>query len=182
MIPASAGDIAAMDGLRWTMVAIEVVLILGTAAWLLRRARRRAARTSEGRPLPEPRPSAFPTLAEANRAAARRNATPRGGTARVATPTAAPAFQALPGDHPRAGPQVGVANVASRDAGAEVRYEAHDAMPAVQNDALHCPRCGAVVRAHLADTPLVARCIGCGRRVAARVDGARLVVTVEGEG
>ena len=45
--------------------------------------------------------------------------------------------------------------------------------------ALHCPGCGALlVRGEVA-ARLVTRCAGCERRVAVRVDGERVVVTLE---
>ena len=46
--------------------------------------------------------------------------------------------------------------------------------------ALHCPGCGALlVRGEVA-ARLVTRCPGCERRVAVRLDGDRVVVTLEG--
>lgn len=46
--------------------------------------------------------------------------------------------------------------------------------------ALHCPGCGALlVRGEVA-ARLVTRCVACERRIAVRLDGDRVVVTLEG--
>ena len=54
------------------------------------------------------------------------------------------------------------------------------AKPGRAPSALHCPGCGALlVRGEVA-ARLVTRCPGCERRVAVRLDGDRVVVTLEG--
>src|SRR5918993_827712 len=120
MIQAPVAETASVDALRWAVVAIEVVAILLMAAWLIRRAHR-AARDSIARS-PETR-AVLPSLPAANRAA-RRNATPRGGTARVATPTATPMLPRSAESPARATLQGGgPANAASRDPGLHVRFD-----------------------------------------------------------
>jgi hypothetical protein len=45
---------------------------------------------------------------------------------------------------------------------------------------LHCPGCGSLLARGELATRLVTRCTGCGRRIAVRLDGDRVVVTLEG--
>ena len=63
--------------------------------------------------------------------------------------------------------------------GGQAAPAAPDATAALVSGSIHCPVCRALL-AQRADTPLLmSRCPGCSRRVATRVEGNRLTVTVQ---
>jgi len=53
------------------------------------------------------------------------------------------------------------------------------ALSALVSGPIHCPVCRALVGQRLETPLLMARCPGCGRRIAARADGNRLIVTLD---
>jgi hypothetical protein len=158
-----------VGAVQWTLVGIEVLVLAYLVAWLgrssrlgglARRFRRRTHLTSESA---EEVGGARPArLVSAGGAAEPLRTGPRtGGRAEHAT-RAARALR-LTRTPARAQEGIGRATTGART-------------PA----ALHCPGCGAVVARGEVATRLVTRCVGCERRVAVRLDGARVVVTLEG--
>lgn len=160
---------------QWTLVGIEVLVLAWVVAWLgrdsrlgrvvrsvvrgfVRRFRRRTALAAVSPESAVALGGARPT----------RLVSAGGGTAEPMRP-ATPA----PRDESRTPRSLRLTHTPARGQEAVAK---HVRAPS----ALHCPGCGALlVRGEVA-ARLVTRCPGCERRVAVRLDGDRVVVTLEG--
>ena len=155
---------------QWTLVGIEVLVLAWVVAWLGRDSRagrvvrRIVRRLGRRTTLSDVRPESAVSVGGARSA---RVASAAGGGASPVRLETTPQRDAS-----RTPRSLRVARTPARGQDAVAR-----AGPAPMS--LHCPGCGALlVRGEVASR-LVTRCTGCERRVAVRVDGERVVVTLE---
>lgn len=166
----SPGMLAAV---QWTLIGVEVLVLACVMAWLGRNSRlgrlvRRLARRS---PVTGLTPESSMELG-GSRAA--RMVSAGGGSPQPAHTTVAPA---APPSRPASGTPRSLRLT-------RTPARAHEgvgtaARPMRAPTSLHCPGCGALLLRGEVATRLVTRCTGCERRVAVRLDGDRVVVTLE---
>ena len=172
-LPSQLGP-ATVGMVQWTLVGIEVLVLAWVVAWLGRDSRlgrvvRGFVRRLRGR---APLASVSPESAVAvGGARPQRLVSAVGGASEPVRLDPPPT--ATPRDASRTPRSLRLTRTPARGSDAVTR-------PGRAPTALHGPGCGALlVRGEVA-ARLVTRCPGCERRIAVRLDGARVVVTLEG--
>ena len=154
-----------IGAVQWVLIGIELLVLAYVVMWLARHSRvgrlvrpfwRRAALGGE-------------SAVEVGRARPARLVSMGGGA-----PHAERAEQDRPVGAPRVPRPLRLTRTPARP------MEAVGSAAARPPAALHCPGCGSLLARGELATRLVTRCTGCDRRVAVRLDGDRVVVTLEG--
>ena len=160
---------SAVGVVQWTLVGIEVLVLGYVVAWLGRNSRLgRLARRFRGR-----------TTVSGDDALELDGAH---ATRMVSGGGASEPLRSDPAERARSRPVMRTPRALhlTRTPARGVNAAPADARAARAPATLHCPGCGTLLARGEVAARLVTRCTGCDRRVAVRLDGARVVVTLEG--